>query len=581
MTASVAVFVAISLVDASGGRVHLASASSDDPPVFTPPPQAWGVGVAVPRYERTVLWVQPQEDDEGGLWSDELNTDSGAFPVFVYLTNGENTNSCTSDVPLLRAPAGHLGTEDDPPFNDPGDLAGAPAGYAGGGPPPEYAGAQGDDPPVFPHDPSLSPATGWDPLLRAVSYTGTANGTSYTEGFDGPCRAARIASLGEMFAGANSVVAGLSPAAGLSWFPSLRPGQPPDGQTCFAAPMDELYIAGPGRFASPDQQGRFAGQRVPPGLASTKDPCAYYWLTATGDVFVFDLGDQASGYRTACPDELAGRLIDGGPWPEVANGYDSVGDFPSGTRPGNSTACASQPALFPGQEAYAVSPSDAVWAVQQVAGSSLLPGGLPIGGVASAGWVDGFNLTSASPPQRAGIDVVSNRPETSCGHITAGGTWCGPVSPPPSACEHYGHATHEALSLALSSNSPLAGVADDVAACGGNPRAGPLFGTRVTTDGLAFWRTVFNYDGTGRGWEVGARAYAWVMGLGGQDPYGNVVDTCVGSVVVARTGQSQWSCQESTVHRAPSGTTAPGDSVVGMNNTRTDPTTGEGFADPQ
>ncbi|HET6794083.1 MAG TPA: hypothetical protein VFH45_06565, partial [Acidimicrobiales bacterium] len=56
------------------------------PPTLTPTPVTEPGG-----YSKVAVWASPHEDDEGSLWADQLNNDTGAFPVFVYLTNGENT----------------------------------------------------------------------------------------------------------------------------------------------------------------------------------------------------------------------------------------------------------------------------------------------------------------------------------------------------------------------------------------------------------------------------------------------------------------------------------------------------------
>ena len=540
-----------------------------------PDPSAWGFGLTLPQYTSTTLWVMPQPDDEGSLWADELNTDTTSFPVFVYLTNGENTGFCTVDAPLQRAPVGNLGPADAPPFNTPGDLPGAPGGYVGPGLPPEYYGAQGDDPQVFPRDPLLTPSTGWAPLESSGTVTAPAlDGRYYAEGFDGPCRASRLAALTRMFSEMNRTVRSLTATADRSLFPSIAPGTPPDGQTCFSSTMNEVYRSQTGKMATPQPDGSWTAADVSPGLLSAKDPCAYYWRTPTGNVVVFDLGDLSSGFKTPCASDMAGRLRTGPAWPGGANGYESIGSYPPGARPGDTSGCTGS---LPGsQEGYGVTPSDAVWAVQQVAASNLVPG-LPVNAVKAAAWVDGYNAVAGAPAGAAGPDVLSNGSQTGCRHLTSGGGYCGPEPPPAGACDHYAPSPHLAAALALQWNQPLPGTATAVSVCSGNPMAARTFGTTNRSDGIRFWSRVYGYDG-GTGWEAAAVAYAWLMGPRASDPYGPVTDTCPGSLAVARVGQSQFSCQESLT--VGTGTWAPpGDGVQGMSNVYTDPT-GEGFTRP-
>ncbi|HET6812132.1 MAG TPA: hypothetical protein VFH50_14100 [Acidimicrobiales bacterium] len=540
-----------------------------------PEAAAWGFGLTPPYYTSTTLWVAPQPDDEGSLWADELNTDGGSFPVFVYLTNGENTGFCTVDAALQRAPEGNLGAGDAPPFNTAGDLPGAPEGYLGPGPPPEYYGAQGDDPQVFPRDPALTSVTGWAPLASAGTTTAPAlDNHSYTEGFDGPCRAARLAALTRMFSEMNRTVRSLTPAADRSFFPAIAPGAPPDGQTCFTSGLNELYRSQTGKLATPRPDGSWSGADVTPGVLSVKDPCAYYWLTPTGNVVVFDLGDLSSGFKSPCAYTMGGRLRTGSAWPGGANGYDSIGSYPLGARPGDSSGCTG--ALPGGQEGYGVTPSDALWAVQQVAGSDLVPR-LPVKAVKAAAWVNGYNPAPGAPGGAAGPDVLSNDSHAGCGHLTAGGSYCAPQLPPPGPCQYYLPAPHVAAALALQWNQPLPGTPTAVSVCSGDPLAARTFGTTDRSDGIRFWTRVYDYDG-GPGWEAADAAYAWLMGPRGTDPYGPVTDTCPGSHPVAVVGQSQFSCQESLT--VGTGSPAqPGDGVEGMSNVYTGPT-GEGFTRP-
>ena len=539
----------------------------------------WGVGVAPPAYGTSTIWLVPHPDDEGGLWADELDSDATSFPVFVYLTNGENTGSCTDDGSLHFAPAGNLGSADRPPFNTAGDIPGAPQGYVGAGLPPQADGAQGDDPPVYPADPPLSRQTGWDPLESASTYTGLAsNGVAYTEGFSGPCRAARLAAVTMMFSQMNRVVATLSPAADRARFPSVAPGAPPDGQRCFTGGMGELYTSENGRYSAPQPSGLWTASDSPSGVTSPKDGCAYYWLTPTGDVFAFDLGDGPGGPKNGCPSNEWGRLRTGPAWPGGVSGYDSVGAYPESSRPGVGNCTTSLPA---GQEGYSVSASDAVWAVQAVAASGLLPSSLPVAALASTGWVNGFNPAVDAPHAAAGIDVESNHPTTSCAYLTGGGSVCPPQPAPAAVCQPYMSSAHAAAALAVQWNDVLPGVAGGVAVCAGDPLATRTFGTTNPADGRRFWTDVFDYDG-GAGWEASALAYGWLTGMGAFDPYGQVTDTCPGSAAVAVGGQSQWSCQESVTSSAgtaPNAPAVPGDGVAGMSNRYVDPS-GEHFTLP-
>lgn len=556
----------------------------------------------------------PHEDDEGSLWADQLNNGSTAFPVFVYETNGENTGYCTNDTPIEYAPTGTLGTDDQPPFNRAGDLPGAPTGFAGEGPPPEYYGAQGDNPPVFPHDPALSPATGWGPLLTAGRYTGTAaSGSSFTEGFDGPCRAGRLASMTMMFSQENAALARLSPLASRSSFPSVTPGQAPSGQVCFTERLGESYQAEAGTYATPGSDGTWSSAAVPAGTVSGKDPCAYYWLTPTGDILAFDLGDQSLGYRSACPSDEGGRLTTGGVWPDETIGFDSAGTYPEGARPGDGSGCPGD--LPDGREAYTASPSDAVWMIRQVLRSGLLPAGLPLAAVNGSAFLDGFNPAvptvspgpvgpasvgpgpvgpgpSAGPPAPPGlippppsasttasIDVDSNQGATACYWLTGGGSSCA-SQPPPDACERYLHPNHLSVGLALRWNRPVTSVTQFSALCAGDPAAAATFGTRNPADGAAFWTAIFNNDGTGTGAEGVYRAYAWDTGLTAFDPYGNVPSTCPDSGVPESQGQWQFACQEAVSELPGVGPeTPPGDGVRGMRNAYAG-TTGEGFTYP-
>ena len=96
-----------------GATVSSPGLSSPAPPSVA----AWGFGVAPPDYTGVTIWVAPHPDDEGGLWADELNTGATSFPVFVFLTNGENAGACTDDTSLQAAPEGNLASGDRPPFN--------------------------------------------------------------------------------------------------------------------------------------------------------------------------------------------------------------------------------------------------------------------------------------------------------------------------------------------------------------------------------------------------------------------------------------------------------------------------------
>ena len=530
----------------------------------------------------------PHEDDEGSLWADQLNNDSSAFPVFVYLTNGENTGYCTNNTPIEYAPSGTLGTDDLPPFNWAGDLAGAPAGFAGAGPPPQYDGAQGYDPPVFPQDPNLNPALGWAPLLQAASYTGADQaGTSYTEAFDGPCRAGRLAATTMMLAQENAAVANLSPTSNHAYFPSVTPGQAPSGQVCFSASEGEVYRSGAGAYAIPGRGGWTSGT-VPAGNTSAKDPCAYYWLTPTGDLVVFDQGDGSLGYRAACPPDMGGRLTSGGTWPNETMGYGSIGAFPAGATTGR--GCPGD--LPDGQEAYTGSASDATWVLQQILASGLLPPALPVAAINGAGYLDGFNpapaavgpaadpSATAAPVEGSGsIDVDSNAPSTSCYYLTAGGSSCAGTSP-AGACEHYLHPNHLSVGLALLWNRALPPLDQFDSVCSGDPAAAATFGTRNPSDGSDFFAAVFENDGTGTGSEGAYQAYAWDTGLSPFDPYGPVTDTCPGSAAVSSFGQWQYACQEAVTETGgPGAPTPPGDLVRGMRNAYRG-AGGEGFTYP-
>ena len=385
----------------------------------------------------------------------------------------------------------------------------------------------------------------------------------------------------------NAALNGLSPVAGHAFFPSVSPGQAPSGQICFSTPPGETYRSGAGTFAIPGPAGWTSGP-VPAGNESAKDPCAYYWLTPTGDVVAFNQGDGSLGYRAACPSDMGGRLTSGGNWPNETMGYGSIGAYPAGATIG--AGCPSD--LSDGAESYTASPSDAVWMIQQVLSSGLLPPALPLAAVSGSGYLDGFNPgspssavptpTVPSPPSArdsASIDDDSNSPTTSCYYLTAGGSSC--TSPaPPGACEHYLHPNHLSVGLALRWNRPLPHLDLFDSVCSGDPAAAATFGTRIPTDGVAFFGSVFENDRSGTGSEGVYRAFAWDTGLGAFDPYGAVADTCPGSAAVADVGQWQYACQEAVTQLSePGPPTPPGDLVAGMRNTYRG-SSGEGFTYP-
>lgn len=538
---------------------------------------AWGLGLPAAHYRSVTVWVAPHPDDEESLWASQLNTSTGSFPVYVVLTNGENTAACIGDGPIQYAPAGNLGAQDLPPFNTAGDLPGAPAGYVGPGHPPEFDGAQGDDPPVFPVDPPMDVTTGWAPLENAASVSRSgSDGTVWSEGFDGACRASRLAAITAMLSYTNAEVTALSGASDRSAYPSVSVGQPPTGQQCFSAPMGEVYVSGSGRYATPGGDGTWTAASTPPGISSAKDPCAYYWQTPTGDLFVFNLGDGSMGYRSACPADLGGQLRSGAPWPGGSNGYDSTGAYPAGSVPGDGRCGVS---LAAGQESYGVTPSDAVWAAQQVSASALLPSGLPVVALRAASWVDGFNPAPTAPDALGGIDVSASRATTTCAFGMDATTRC-PADAPSAvpSCQHYAPAGHWAAGSAAQLNTAVAGVPSAAAVCAGDPLATLTFATGAPSDGLRFWTRVFGDDST-TGWQASSRAYGWMQGVGGFDPYGTVVDTCPGSPAIYALGQSEFSCQESLTGRAPGTPATPGDGVEGMSNVYTDPS-GHGLSRP-
>lgn len=541
-------------------RAHAASAVAAPPSI-----RAWGAGLTAPSYSAIDLEVVPHPDDEGALWADGLNEHSQSFPVMVVLTNGENAGACAdgSNSAILPAPAGHLGAQDRPPFNTAGDIPGAVSGSLGPGLPPEALGAQGDDPPFFPRDPALNPSVGWDPLERSGSVDLQTAAGPLSEGFSGSCRAARLASLTVMLSSMNQAIGGLSAVSDRSFYPSVAAGQPPDGQVCFNSPQQELYSSRAGAYSTPDSSGVARVAPTTPGLLSPKDPCAYYWLTGTGDLFVFNLGDMSEGYRAPCASSLNGSLRLGPPWPAGTAGYDSIGDFPEGSAPGQASSC---PAALPaGQEAYGLSPSDTIWAIQAVASSVLLPPGLPIASLEGAAFVNGFTPGASPTDPVGGLDVAANRTSAPCRYLTGKGSTCDSPVPPAPPCSAYVHAGHLAVGLALYRNSPLPGLQGATAVCSGDPLAKSTFGTLSATDGSRFWTQVYDYDG-GSGWEAAPEAYAWISGPGAFDPYGPVTDTCPGSSVVQFLGQTQWSCQESLASNSSGGATYPGDAVIGMSN---------------
>jgi hypothetical protein len=314
---------------------------------------------------------------------------------------------------------------------------------------------------------------------------------------------------------------------------------------------------------------------VPSGTVSDKDPCAYYWLTPTGDVVAFNLGDGSVGYRAACPQNVGGRLTSGGVWPDETMGYDSIGTYPAGATTGN--GCPGD--LADGNEAYTGSPSDATWMIQQVFNSGLLPPALPVATVNGAGFLDGLNPAMpdqpasaatvprpASTADSASIDDDTNSASTACYHLMAGGSTC-TTPPPAAACEHYLHPNHLSLGLALRWNRPLPPLDQFFSLCAADPAATVTFGTRDAGDGSAFFSSVFENDGSGTGSEGAYRAYAWDTGLGPFDPYGPVADTCPGSPAVASVGQAEYACQEAVSELGgPGPPSVPGDSVVGMRN---------------
>jgi hypothetical protein len=330
--------------------------------------------------------------------------------------------------------------------------------------------------------------------------------------------------------------------------------------------MGQSYVSQPGRYSRPGPDGWWSSAPTPPGRTSPKDGCAYYWLTITGDIFAFNLGDASSGFRAPCPSDLGGRLHSGAPWPMGTNGFDSIGSFPEGTHPEPGGSCTGS--LGTGQESYGVTPSDVVWALQQVENSGKLPSGLPLAGVFGAAYVNGFNPAASAPNGAGGPDVTSNASSAPCIYLAAGGSTCPPALSRATPCLAYASAGHFATSLALQWNQPLSGVRTGTSVCSGDPLAASTFGTTTRSDGIRFWTRSYDFD-SGVGWEAASRAYGWLTGPGGFDPYGVTTDTCPGSSPMATVGPSEWSCQESVTSGSGTWWTVPGDGVAGMSNSFT------------
>ncbi len=250
----------------------------------------------------TAIYVSPHEDDEGEAWT-SWSLQSGYFPIFVYVTNGENSGYC----------------------------AGSPRNTAYPLPiPPQNYGAEGDNPQFFPMDPPLTPQTGWSPLENAGQ---DASG----DPLNGPCRAQRLDSTINFLAQAQYDVNPGTP------MPSLSLNQPPDGQACFPANYNIEYEAAPGQQYNPIT-GITSG--IVSGYDSVKDPCAYYWDTPTGDVVIFNLGDLDMPWYQS--NVNVKPLL-----PANRPGYLSTG---------NGQADPNQASTVQ----YTASPADVVWAIEQL-----------------------------------------------------------------------------------------------------------------------------------------------------------------------------------------------------------------------
>lgn len=274
------------------------------------------------------FYVNAHPDDETGADAMVFNNTGNSppsgvlFPVEVYLTNGENTYNCPH-------PSTDYGSILPLPGTNPTDNS-------------TWAGqAEGDDPTTFPHLPDVNPTTGWSPLLSDAAA--------------GRCRANRLASMSDFWT--QSVHMQTSD-------PTPNPSQqPPDGQVCFTTPPPVPYVHVDSTTAIPDQ-------------TSSKDPCAYVWRSANGDIVAFNLGDNDQGWF-ACPSASTG-----GKGPDAADyvtaGPSELNGSPqcpsTGTTPDGSTDY-----LPAGDEGYSLSPADVTWALSQLDGAigTLLPN-LPV-----------------------------------------------------------------------------------------------------------------------------------------------------------------------------------------------------------
>lgn len=386
----------------------------------------------------------PHEDDEGEASSVFTNDGTAAFPVFVYMTNGENTGICKNNVGYNTTNyySGQTGQYSPP-------LSPAPNTY----------GAQGNNPPTFPRDPLVNATTGWSPLATATS---DVNGAP----LNGPCRANRLDSMINFWANAYS-------APTSSPTPHVTTNQPPTGQVCFSPNTNIAYESSPGNSYSYTTGSAVS---VVGGVDTPKDPCAYYWLTPTGDIFVFNLGDLNMGWYNSCPPSL--------PLSPATNGSLTSA---TGCSPNQSNT-----------ESYALSPADVVWAMEMLTQNGATLGVLP--NLAASGVVGSayYNAPSQSASGSSPTNTVQYAGYS--GQQCALNGYFG-YSGAPGSPNGYGHYNHYAVARALYNNTVIAGNYNFGRTCGGDPDTALGLGGPLST-----YTAMFGIENSGASF---MNAYGW------------------------------------------------------------------------
>jgi hypothetical protein len=420
------------------------------------------VGTQFTSYD---IYLTPHPDDEAGsqaIWAN--NSENNRFPVFVYMTNGENTQYCTTVGPQNTAWT-------SPPLGNSGLVA------------------EGNDPQTYPTDPSMSASTGWTPLMNLP-------------GRAGPCRAERLDSTVNFWNRAFHLTSS-SPTPD----PSLN--QPPTGQACFSAdPVS--YESMPGSIPA-------FGISVTQGQLSSKDNCAYYWDTPTGDIVVFNLGDMNSMWFS-CP-----------------------GVRPAGSNFSGSSTCDSNGANISynsGAEGYSLSPADVTWAVEQLIRSGPSQGIIPnlqLGNIYS----DAFVNTNFEPDTWNGEGSGFGAANASYGSAS---------------CDFYGHPNHRAISVASFDSTFAPNVRNNGLTCGGDVDAS------IQAVGVPGIQSQLFYGGES---SIFWQSYGWDINCTGNFSTQERANSCSPSTAPELGGVFDWDAiggpeESGSFNSANAGTCSPG-----------------------